>query len=357
MLNLKDRFKKILFQIIRKLLSTNGIREELFGIVENKCIDYNQISNLGYHPDTYTSQDSKKPLVGNQLLPNPIFITARFRSGSTLLWNIFRSVPQFTAYYEPLINEFPSQRGRARQHKVDPTHWGVKDYHSEYSNIPGLDDAFRIEWATKNLYMGSHFYDPVLEKYLRLLIENAKDRPVLQFNRVDFRLPWLRAKFPKAFILHLYRNPRDQWISMIKNDCYIPKEFDWDKTDLYPEINAFYLWDWWRDLHHQMPFLKLEYLEHPYQLHYLIWRASYIFGKNYSDLSIKYEDILESFEDVAEKMFSSVGLQINVADHLSSSLQPRKRHSDWAYYASGDWFETLEESAESLICSYFSTSR
>ncbi len=32
----------------------------------------------------------------------PVFVTARFRSGSTLLWNLFRNTPEETAYYEPL---------------------------------------------------------------------------------------------------------------------------------------------------------------------------------------------------------------------------------------------------------------
>jgi hypothetical protein len=31
----------------------------------------------------------------------PIFITARFRSGSTLLWNMFRRLRGYRAYYEP----------------------------------------------------------------------------------------------------------------------------------------------------------------------------------------------------------------------------------------------------------------
>jgi hypothetical protein len=36
------------------------------------------------------------------LKPAPIFITARFRTGSTLLWNAFRHVRGCTSYYEPL---------------------------------------------------------------------------------------------------------------------------------------------------------------------------------------------------------------------------------------------------------------
>src|SRR5262245_36641455 len=33
--------------------------------------------------------------------PPPIVISARFRTGSTLLWNVFRHLPNCTAYYEP----------------------------------------------------------------------------------------------------------------------------------------------------------------------------------------------------------------------------------------------------------------
>jgi hypothetical protein len=38
---------------------------------------------------------------------------------------------------------------------------------------------------------------------------------VLQFNEIDLRLPWFRAHFPTARILHLYRHPREQWCSSL----------------------------------------------------------------------------------------------------------------------------------------------
>jgi hypothetical protein len=34
--------------------------------------------------------------------PAPVFVTGRFRSGSTLMWSLFRNVPGCTAFYEPL---------------------------------------------------------------------------------------------------------------------------------------------------------------------------------------------------------------------------------------------------------------
>lgn len=63
--------------------------------------------------------------------PPPVFVTARFRTGSTLLWNIFRHVDDCTAYYEPL-NERRWFDHSLRREWVDPTHTGVEDYWREY---------------------------------------------------------------------------------------------------------------------------------------------------------------------------------------------------------------------------------
>src|SRR5262245_25011535 len=55
-----------------------------------------------------------------------VFVTARFRSGSTLLWNLFRNVKGVTAYYEPLNERRwfdPKFRGR----HTDQTHRFVDD--------------------------------------------------------------------------------------------------------------------------------------------------------------------------------------------------------------------------------------
>ena len=49
-------------------------------------------------------------------------------------------------------------------------------------------------------------------------------RPVLQFNRIDFRLGWFRRHFPNATILHLYRHPRDQWCSSLVDLPSVPRE-------------------------------------------------------------------------------------------------------------------------------------
>src|SRR5690348_9121883 len=75
--------------------------------------------------------------IADHTTPAPVFITGRFRSGSTLLWNIFRSVPGCRAYYEPLNERRwfdPSRRGE----RIDRTHLGVEDYWREYDGLGHL---------------------------------------------------------------------------------------------------------------------------------------------------------------------------------------------------------------------------
>src|SRR5688572_10206678 len=146
-----------------------------------------------------------------------VFITGRFRSGTTFLWNVFRTIPGITAYYEP-FNERrwfdPATRGT----RVDGSHRNVADYWKEYEGLEELAQYYRIEWTDTNLYMDEHMPDPGMRKYMERMIELAPSRPVLQFNRVDFRLPWLRRQFPEARLIHIFRHPRDQWCSTLMGD-------------------------------------------------------------------------------------------------------------------------------------------
>src|SRR6185295_9584612 len=113
-----------------------------------------------------------------------------------------------------------------------------------------------------------------MKRYVEILIERARGRPVLQFNRVDFRLPWLRKTFPGAKILHLYRHPRDQWCSTLMDPSAFPKE----RTIAdFAAHDHFYLRNWARDLKYHFPFLDEQHLDHPYEMFYYVWKLSYLF--------------------------------------------------------------------------------
>jgi hypothetical protein len=273
-----------------------------------------------------------------------VFITGRFRSGTTFLWNVFRSVPGITAYYEP-FNERrwfdPATRGT----RVDGSHKNVADYWAEYEGLEELSQYYRNEWIDTNLYMDEEMPDPGMRKYIERMVELAPGRPVLQFNRVDFRLPWLRRQFPGARLIHIFRHPRDQWCStLMGDDC--PKEnmpfaaFEpWDR---------FYLSMWMRDLEYHFPFLAQGEIAHPYQAFYLIWRLSYIFGRKYSHDSICFEDLVANPVPVLSQLLESLGIRDYDPEKIRQ-IHAGPELGKWKSYAGDDWFRRHEAHCETVL--------
>jgi hypothetical protein len=275
-----------------------------------------------------------------------VFITARFRSGSTLLWNLFRQVPGVTAYYEP-FNERrwfdPARRGE----RVDGTHRQVTDYWREYDGMPELAELYDEDWIRRDLYMAETAWNPRMKRYIEALVERAPGRPVLQFNRVDFRLPWLRKQFPNAKIVHLFRHPRDQWCSTLAdpNACG-------PSGRMANFADGFYLLAWARDLQVHFPFLRPEGASHPYELYYLIWRLSFMFGRGYADHSVCFESLLDDPQFELASLFSTLDVQGFDLPHLTSLLSP-PAVGKWREYASDAWFRTIEERCESMLAEFF----
>lgn len=274
----------------------------------------------------------------------PLFITARFRSGSTLLWNIFRASDGFTAYYEPMNERQwfdPSRRGEW----IDPTHRQAQEYWKEYEGLEELGRYYRLHWTDRDLYMDESFWDPGLRRYLDFLIERAPGQPVLQFNRMDFRLPWLRQQYPEARILHLWRNPRDQWCSTLRDPASYGKEA---RIQDFAEYDGYYLMNWVRDLQRHFPFVDETTVNHPYPLSYLIWKLSYVFGLTYSDVSISFESLIRDPAGTMAAM--AAGLRIE-KERLTKGMSLIERPSlhRWKEYAPESWFLAHEEACEEVL--------
>jgi hypothetical protein len=276
-------------------------------------------------------------------------------------WNLFRNTESCTAYYEPLS---PSRYfdPTNRVERVCPTHRGVKDYWSEYQGLDELSQLYRAEWHYKNLLMGPDFWDSDMKRFFEVMIEKAEGRPVLQFNPIDFRLPWVRRNFANARLIHLYRHPRDQWCStvqhnqrrrMAEKDGQIPLHgvFDVGKDASWEEFakhDYLYLTVCGNDLRHHFPFLEQRRLRHPCQFFYFIWKLSYVFGRRYADYSVAYEAILANREAQLQRLMSAAG--VVHYDELGLRLliaapAPETRKN----YANDAWFREHEEYCETVL--------
>ena len=86
-----------------------------------------------------------------------------------------------------------------------------------------------------------------MQRYIETMMARARGRAVLQFNEVDFRLGWLRARFPTVPILHVYRHPRDQWCSTLLGAARSAAQC---RLREFAPLDGFYLMSWARDLRH-----------------------------------------------------------------------------------------------------------
>lgn len=341
------------FHVFRQASATDDGREIATAAVRN---------SLGPRPDVLAgladlAETPYEELGGPEaegppaLRGDAVFITARFRSGSTLLWNLFRNVRGCTAYYEPL-NERRWFDPAARGDRVDTTHRKVEDYWKEYDGLDVLGKYFRDEWAGRALYMDVCSWDPDLKRYVETLIERAPGRPVLQFNRIDFRLPWFRRHFPAARVVHLYRHPRDQWCSALLDLKRFPP--DGRVADFAPH-DGFYLLGWARDLKYQFPFLDERAAEHPYQLFYYLWKLSYLFGRKYAHHSLAFEHLVADPEEQLRRLFAAIDLEGYDLDRLKG-LIVRPALGKWKDYADDAWFRRHESACERVLAEFLGQS-
>ncbi len=284
------------------------------------------------------------PTHGIEGLKDVTIVTGRFRSGTTLLWNIFRHCEGCTAYYEP-FNErrwFDANRRGAR---VDATHLGVEDYWREYEGLQSLDADFDEQWTHRRLLMGERAWNPRMKRYVDALIQHASGRAVLKFNRLDFRLPWVRANYPSAKIVHICRHPREQWRSTFLRTTPHPPSAGMAG---FASCDEFYVLSWARDLRYHFPFLDERECEHPYQMFYYLWKLSYLFGTKYSHVSLRLEDLVANPRRELERMFAAIDLAPRDMDALCG-LCAQPRAGRWREYATDEWFAGHESHCEAVL--------
>lgn len=345
----REPLRRSALSLLRQLLATDeGRRTLVDALPGGRVHDAPHVALDAHRPsDAYPElRPADRATTGK---PAPVFITARFRTGSTLLWNLFRHVGGCTAYYEPL-NERRWFDPAARGDRMDRTHLGAEEYWREYEGLSHLSRYYDVRWIDHELFMDRASYAPALSDYVGGLIDAAPGRAVLQFNRVDFRLPWLRQQFPDARLLHLYRHPRDQWCSSLVDPSKVARQIS---VADFAAFDEFYLLGWAADLSFVFPFLRPDQAEHPYDLFYMIWALSYAFGREHADASFSLEALSSQPATEIARLMRVSGVERYDLDALTALVVPQAA-GKWRAWADEDWFRAREAKADAVMAAFFS---
>lgn len=341
----KKAAKQKLASLLVKLLEEQNVKNWLDNHLSSPTsLPMDLFKSKAPYPECEYNSPSQQKTSANQ----PIIITSRFRSGSTLLWNLFRNIESCTAYYEP-FNERQWFNPALRGEHVDNTHRGVTDYWAEFKNLDQLSNYYDEAWVKSRFLMTESCWDENMWHFINMMIEKAPQRAVMQFNRIDFRLPWLKKNFNQAKFVHLYRHPRDQWCSFLTK----PEQMTASTIEQTYEDN-FYLDSWCDDLQTHFPFLNREVTPHPYQRFYLLWTMSYLFGRYYSDVSISFESLTQNPIEQITKLFNTVELPLDDVETLTKIISPPKADR-WKSYAKEEWFKQHEEVCHRILERWTST--
>jgi|GEM_PF-1139310 len=274
--------------------------------------------------------------------PSTVFITSLPRSGSTLLWSVFNNISGRTAFYEPVNEILPTHLAHdtptTERHPQAASYWEA--YRPVLEELPG---KFRPEFAVTRLLLEEDAAFPDLESYFRFLIDVAGEQAAaLKCLRCDFRLPWLKRRFPEAKLVHLRRNPRDCWFSMVRD---LPSNQRLDPT----RNGDVFLLAYRASLTSRLPFLLGETARTSYHGLYLLWRLAALMGERRADLVVDFdEELLARPVETLERLLALSGDRQADPEALAKLIR-RPETGQWRECAENAFFETAEAECEDLL--------
>ncbi len=152
-------------------------------------------------------------------MSNLVFVTGDFCSGSTAVFTLFRKTGYYYCLYEPLHEKLPEYLLYDLRPESTDNHFFVDSYYREFRGFKHARELFNPRWGNSGLRIAPDAEADDLYRYITYMIGAGFGRaPRVMFkeNRLAFRLGWIRAKFPSAKIVHIYRPKEDQWKSVVR---------------------------------------------------------------------------------------------------------------------------------------------
>jgi hypothetical protein len=239
-----------------------------------------------------------------------VFISGDFSSGTTLLFTLFRKTPGCYCLYEPLHAKLP-------EYLVWPPrayggHFFVDQYYSEYKGFDRIPELFDPAWSASRLFLEADEPADDLYRYLSYLIGTAYGRArvvVVKENRFTFRLAWLRANFPGASIVNVYRECDDQWRSWVRRaqEQLAREDVGQDRVD----FKGFRFADWCEDLKSTFPELEASASQTGYERFAKLWHLSREQHERYADACVGLRELVEDFEPTLDRISQAVGFRLD----------------------------------------------
>lgn len=257
----------------------------------------------------------------------PIFIHALFRTASTYFFNKFRSIETFRCYSEPFNEALAALNHPWRHYRLleSPNKPGLRHprldrpYFYEFWEARAyLRGLFRRSFAYRHYFVRDGRLPARQRAWLSAIIENAPERPLLQFCRSSGRVAALRNLYGGTHV-YLWREPRVQWWSYKTADYFdsVTRRI-YRSTDLPQPLRTL------RRMVH-IPRLRSHHPEPrgKYLIFYGLWLDAWLRLREHSDLSINVDRIAiypEENHACSRRLSELVGTAIDLSDIRASGM-------------------------------------
>jgi len=244
-------------------------------------------------------------------MTNVVFVSGLYSSGTTLLFTLFRQSEGCLPLYEPLHEKLDTFV-RRQPKEVYEHHFFVDGYFTEYRGFRRISELFSSEWGQRGFHLPAEAQEDGLYRYLTYLIGTGLTREpavVLKDPRFSFRLPWLRANFPQARVVHVHRDPDAQWQSIVgRIQRHLGRE---DIGQASPAFSGFGVATWCDDLAPTFPELEESRFTTGHERFRALWERSKSEQERHADVTVSLADLKERFEPTCARISEAIGFELD----------------------------------------------